>query len=110
MISFNSKKVREQLIKEGVIIICRNHRISFGITQAVFTNKKGKRELIGNVNIEYLEDSHNEDSEHDNIFLKYLTLSGFKTVGEWKRNHLDTMGRLWMNVYLTFIKVTMERL
>jgi len=108
VIWFNSKKAREQLIKEGVVITCRKQRKSFGTQRAIYTNEKGITALIGYVDIQYLNESWDEQREHDKLFTEYIHLSGFKTVEDWKDEVRRLNSNRWMPTYLIFLKVTMD--
>jgi len=108
VIWFNSKKAREQLIRDGIVVTCRKQRKSFGTTQAIFTNDDGKRETICYVDVEYLKGSWDEQREHDKPFSDNIHLSGFSTVEEWKDEVRRLNNNRWMPQYLIFLKVTMD--
>ncbi|MBA7490156.1 hypothetical protein ES702_00691 [subsurface metagenome] len=109
VIWFNSEKARKHLISKGVVVTCRKQRKHFGTHKAVFTNEKGERELINHVDIEYLNESWDEQREHDKVFYEYIHLSGFNTVEEWKDEVRRLNSNRWMPTYLIFLKVTMDR-
>lgn len=109
VIWFNSEKARNQLLNKGVVVTCRKQRKSFGIQRAVFKNENGITALIGHVDIEYLNESWDEQREHNKLFIEHIHLSGFNTVEEWKDEVRRLNSNRWMPTYLIFLKVTMDR-
>lgn len=109
MIWFNSKKAREQLINKGIVVTCRKQRKSFGTHKAFYTDEERNRKLIGYVDIEYLNESWDEQREHDKLFTEYIHLSGFESVELWKEEVRRLNNNRWMPQYLIFLKVTMDR-
>lgn len=108
VIWFNSKKAREQLIRDSIVVTCRKQRKSFGTNRAVYTNEKGIKTFIGYVDVEYLDESWDEQREHDKLFSNNIHLSGFDTVEEWKEEVRRLNSNRWMPQYLIFLKVTMD--
>ncbi len=114
MIWFNSDKSREHLIKCGHVVTARKDRNTFGYDKAVYRNKKGEREYLFMVNIEFLEDSYEgildgEDDErnklHKRILSKYVQYSGFQNVNEWIKEICKLNKNRYIPAYLKLLWV-----
>lgn len=111
MIWFNSKKAREQLIKNGVVVTARTMRKQTGRTTAVYRDKNGDKVEFALVVVSIVDESCCVDTlTHRPVLEKYLNISGFKTVNEWE-DEICIMNRgNRMPIYLKLVKVEVSRL
>ena len=107
VIYFNSFKARKQLTEKYEIITCRKQRKTFGITSAIYRRSDGNIFTIGKVNVVFLDESISNQRNHDEMFNKYIHLSGFDTVKEWKEEIKKLNNNRWMPISLIFLKVTL---
>ena len=108
VIWFNSKKAREQLIRDGIVVTCRKQRKTFGTTLAIFRDDAGYKKKICYVDVQYLIESWDEQREHDKPFSDNIHLSGFDSVEEWKEEVRRLNNNRWMPQFLIFLKVTRD--
>ncbi len=112
MIWFNSKKAREHLIKNGIVISARKIRKSYGIQKVFYYDEKMNRKYLCIASVEFLEysnidEENNED--HKRVLSKYIENSGFNTVNEWVNEIKRLNSNRWMPENLIILKVVYIR-
>ncbi len=114
VIWFNCEKARHQLMFSGKVITCRVKRNQFGTTNAIYRNDRGKRVLIGRVEVKKLNETidtaldYSSVWSHKKAFGIYLKDSGFETVKEWEEAILSLNKKGKIPSYLIFLEVTLK--
>ena len=114
VIWFNCEKARNQLKFNGRVITCRTRRKQFGITHAVYNNKRGSRVILGTVTVVKLRETNDIELDysslwsHKKAFTEYLKDSGFDSVKDWEDAVLLLNSKGKIPSYLIFLEVTLK--